>query len=427
MLRTIEIAVKKPLHTTPSIIQFLQQSKSQIMQREKESDVVLQRMRIGSEIPLITLSDGVAIRWWVQEGVPGKYSYKPWYSNVFRFAYTLGEQYMKEGKEFKDPADAINHVYIQFLSQRENASLVFPDKKEARKPELELRTLFIKQKMDSQGYVVLDVKELQQNDGKNNQGAFIVTALNKDAIASDKPECFFVKVVRELNNFKDLIKRQEGVEAADPKKSVPRMTTDQLNTFTSLKDHFDVGGRAIGIFPAVHGITLLDLHRNWLCGRASDDALISAWHNVGNVLSRFHNPNLQTLPSSTRCGGKILGGKGLYTHGDLNPSNIMIDAEQGSAMLIDIDGGHNDSEYSGLGIELTNLFEAFDVGIKRTKGYGVDGCIKEAGNIAEMYKLLLDRFESAYLERIINNEVFKRFVRDEIQRKKEGIERLIVH
>ena len=47
---------------------------------------------------------------------------------------------------------------------------------------------------------------------KNNQGAFIVTALNKDAIASDKPECFFVKVVRELNNFKDLIKRQEGVE-----------------------------------------------------------------------------------------------------------------------------------------------------------------------------------------------------------------------
>ena len=50
MLRTIEIAVKKPLHTTPSIIQFLQQSKSQIMQREKESDVVLQRMRIGSEI-----------------------------------------------------------------------------------------------------------------------------------------------------------------------------------------------------------------------------------------------------------------------------------------------------------------------------------------------------------------------------------------
>lgn len=154
MLRTIEIAVKKPLHTTPSIIQFLQQSKSQVMQREKESDVVLQRMRIGSEIPLITLSDGVAIRWWVQEGVPGKYSYKPWYSNVFRFAYTLGEQYMKEGKEFKDPADAINHVYIQFLSQRENASLVFPDKKEARKPELELRTLFIKQKMDSQGYVV---------------------------------------------------------------------------------------------------------------------------------------------------------------------------------------------------------------------------------------------------------------------------------
>ena len=105
----------------------------------------------------------------------------------------------------------------------------------------------------------------------------------------------------------------------------------------------------------------------------------------------------------------------------------MIDAEQGSAMLIDIDGGHNDSEYSGLGIELTNLFEAFDVGIKRTKGYGVDGCIKEAGNIAEMYKLLLDRFERAYLERIINNEVFKRFVRDEIQRKKEGIERLIVH
>ena len=95
MLRTIEIAVKK--HTTPSIIQFLQQSKSQVMQREKESDVVLQRMRIGSEIPLITLSDGVAIRWWVQEGVPGKYSYKPWYSNVFRFAYTLGEQYMKEG------------------------------------------------------------------------------------------------------------------------------------------------------------------------------------------------------------------------------------------------------------------------------------------------------------------------------------------
>ena len=69
MLRTIEIAVKKPLHTTPSIIQFLQQSKSQVMQREKESDVVLQRMRIGSEIPLITLSDGVAIRWWVQEGV----------------------------------------------------------------------------------------------------------------------------------------------------------------------------------------------------------------------------------------------------------------------------------------------------------------------------------------------------------------------
>ena len=118
MLRTIEIAVKKPLHTTPSIIQFLQQSKSQVMQREKESDVVLQRMRIGSEIPLITLSDGVAIRWWVQEGVPGKYSYKPWYSNVFRFAYTLGEQYMKEGKEFKDPADAINHVYIQCLSQR---------------------------------------------------------------------------------------------------------------------------------------------------------------------------------------------------------------------------------------------------------------------------------------------------------------------
>lgn len=57
----------------------------------------------------------------------------------------------------------------------------------------------------------------------------------------------------------------------------------------------------------------------------------------------------------------------------------------------------------------------------------MDGCIKEAGNIAEMYKLLLDRFESAYLERIINNEVFKRFVRDEIQRKKEGIERLIVH
>lgn len=55
MLRTIEIAVKKPLHTTPSIIQFLQQSKSQVMQREKESDVVLQRMRIGSEIPLITL------------------------------------------------------------------------------------------------------------------------------------------------------------------------------------------------------------------------------------------------------------------------------------------------------------------------------------------------------------------------------------
>ena len=217
MLRTIEIAVKKPLHTTPSIIQFLQQSKSQVMQREKESDVVLQRMRIGSEIPLITLSDGVAIRWWVQEGVPGKYSYKPWYSNVFRFAYTLGEQYMKEGKEFKDPADAINHVYIQFLSQRENASLVFPDKKEARKPELELRTLFIKQKMDSQGYVVLDVKELQQNDGKNNQGAFIVTALNKDAIASDKPECFFVKVVRELNNFKDLIKRQEGVELLIPK------------------------------------------------------------------------------------------------------------------------------------------------------------------------------------------------------------------
>ena len=46
---------------------------------------------------------------------------------------------------------------------------------------------------------------------------------------------------------------------------------------------------------------------------------------------------------------------------------------------------------------------------------------------AKMDKLLLDRFESAYLERIINNEVFKRFVRDEIQRKKEGIERLIVH
>ena len=41
----------------------------------------------------------------------------------------LDEQYMKEGKEFKDPADAINHVYIQFLSQRENASLVFPIKK----------------------------------------------------------------------------------------------------------------------------------------------------------------------------------------------------------------------------------------------------------------------------------------------------------
>ena len=70
---------------------------------------------------------------------------------------------------------------------------MFPDKKEARKPELELRTLFIKQKMDSQGYVVLDVKELQQNDGKNNQGAFIVTALNKDAIASDKPECLLCK------------------------------------------------------------------------------------------------------------------------------------------------------------------------------------------------------------------------------------------
>ena len=52
MLRTIEIAVKKPLHTTPSIIQFLQQSKSQVMQREKESDVVLQRMRIGSEITI---------------------------------------------------------------------------------------------------------------------------------------------------------------------------------------------------------------------------------------------------------------------------------------------------------------------------------------------------------------------------------------
>ena len=68
MLRTIEIAVKKPLHTTPSIIQFLQQSKSQVMQREKESDVVLQRMRIGSEIPLITLSDGVAIRWWSKKG-----------------------------------------------------------------------------------------------------------------------------------------------------------------------------------------------------------------------------------------------------------------------------------------------------------------------------------------------------------------------
>ena len=31
---------------------------------------------------------------------------------------------------------------------------------------------------------------------KKQSGAFIVTALNKDAIASDKPECFFVKVVR---------------------------------------------------------------------------------------------------------------------------------------------------------------------------------------------------------------------------------------
>ena len=47
----------------------------------------------------------------------------------------------------------------------------FPIKKEARKPELELRTLFIKQKMDSQGYVVLDVKELQQNDGKKQSGS----------------------------------------------------------------------------------------------------------------------------------------------------------------------------------------------------------------------------------------------------------------
>ena len=29
---------------------------------------------------------------------------------------------------------------------------------------------------------------------------------------------------------------------------------------------------------------------------------------------------------------------------------------------------------------------------------------KGAGNIAEMYKLLLDRFESAYLERIITTK-----------------------
>ena len=88
MLRTIEIAVKKPLPYYTVYHPILQQSKPQVMQREKESDVVLQRMRIGSEIPLITLSDGVAIRWWVQEGVPGKYSYKPWYSNVFRFRFT---------------------------------------------------------------------------------------------------------------------------------------------------------------------------------------------------------------------------------------------------------------------------------------------------------------------------------------------------
>ena len=129
MLRTIEIAVKKPLHTTPSIIQFLQQSKSQVMQREKESDVVLQRMGIGSEIPLITLSDGVAIRWWVQEGVPGKYSYKPWYSNVFRFAYTLGEQYIKEGKEFKDPADAIIMFIFSFYLKEKMLPSCFPIKK----------------------------------------------------------------------------------------------------------------------------------------------------------------------------------------------------------------------------------------------------------------------------------------------------------
>ena len=36
MLRTIEIAVKKPLHTTPSIIQFLQQSKSQVIQHGRK-------------------------------------------------------------------------------------------------------------------------------------------------------------------------------------------------------------------------------------------------------------------------------------------------------------------------------------------------------------------------------------------------------
>ena len=30
MLRTIEIAVKKPLHTTPSIIQFLQQLRESV-------------------------------------------------------------------------------------------------------------------------------------------------------------------------------------------------------------------------------------------------------------------------------------------------------------------------------------------------------------------------------------------------------------
>lgn len=76
---------------------------------------VVQLMKIGADIPLIPLSDAVAIKWWVNEG--SKYfEYDPWYSKVWRFAYDQAEALLREGKDHESQDAAKELIYQRFIA-----------------------------------------------------------------------------------------------------------------------------------------------------------------------------------------------------------------------------------------------------------------------------------------------------------------------